>query len=224
MDNLLTVAFEAQNAELNHHRRYQITVGRDLLDDWTVLICYGRLGQGGQMKRFASSHDDLVKAIIRDRLLRRLSAPRRDRVLLSADRFEFPRPASMPRPGCPVRSWRGSSVSHGSQVPIRCGVTYDGAAPPVTGMRLELRMFSDRFMLAVNVWTQRSDFEMMLTQKKTAPLRFLDSHRPKLSLQHHGATMNRSALRNKPTIFVRISTQWAFGLIQPRQVACWSRP
>ena len=36
MDNLLTVAFEAHNAEKNHHRRYQVTVGRDLLDDWTV--------------------------------------------------------------------------------------------------------------------------------------------------------------------------------------------
>ena len=51
MDNLLTVAFEAHNAELNHHRRYQITVGRDLLDDWTVSICYGRSGQGGSNSR-----------------------------------------------------------------------------------------------------------------------------------------------------------------------------
>ena len=44
--------------ELNHHRRYQITVGRDLLGDRTVSICYGRSGQGGQMKRFASSQAD----------------------------------------------------------------------------------------------------------------------------------------------------------------------
>jgi predicted DNA-binding WGR domain protein len=54
MDNLLTVALEAHHAELNHHRRYQITLGRDLLDDWTVSISYGRSGQGGQEKRFAS--------------------------------------------------------------------------------------------------------------------------------------------------------------------------
>jgi len=33
MDNLLTVAFEAHSQEKNHHRRYQITVGRDLLRD-----------------------------------------------------------------------------------------------------------------------------------------------------------------------------------------------
>jgi hypothetical protein len=43
MDNLTTVAFEAHN-EKNHHRR-QVTVGRDLLDDWTVAIRYA--GQGG---------------------------------------------------------------------------------------------------------------------------------------------------------------------------------
>ena len=48
MDNLLTVAFEAHNAEKNHHRRYQVTLGRDLLDDWTVAIRYGRTGQGGR--------------------------------------------------------------------------------------------------------------------------------------------------------------------------------
>jgi hypothetical protein len=77
MDNLLTVAFEAHSAELNHHRRYQITVGRDLLDDWTVSICYGRSSQGGQMKRFASPQAEEVRAVIRDRLQRRLSAPKR---------------------------------------------------------------------------------------------------------------------------------------------------
>ena len=77
MENMLTVAFEAHHAELNHHRRYQITVGRDLLDDWTVSISYGRTGQGGQVKRFAGSRDDEMKAVIRDRLRRRLSAPKR---------------------------------------------------------------------------------------------------------------------------------------------------
>jgi hypothetical protein len=77
MDNLLTVAFEAHNAELNHHRRYQITVGRDLLNDWTVAICYGRSGQGGEERRFASPKAEEVRAIIRERLRRRLSAPKR---------------------------------------------------------------------------------------------------------------------------------------------------
>jgi hypothetical protein len=77
MDNLLQVAFEAHNPELNHHRRYQITLGRDLLDDWTVSISYGRIGQGGHLLRFASSKADDMRAVIRDRLRRRLSAPKR---------------------------------------------------------------------------------------------------------------------------------------------------
>lgn len=77
MDNLLTVAFEAHNPKKNHHRRYQLTIGRDLLDDWTVATRYGRTGQGGQEKRFASPKAEEIRAIIRDRLRRRLSAPKR---------------------------------------------------------------------------------------------------------------------------------------------------
>jgi predicted DNA-binding WGR domain protein len=77
MDNLLTVAFEAHNSELNHHRRYQITVGRDLLNDWTVSIRYGRIGQSGQELRFSNREADKLRAVVRDRLQRRLSAPKR---------------------------------------------------------------------------------------------------------------------------------------------------
>ena len=77
MDNLLTVAFEAHNDEKNHHRHYRVTVGRDLLDDWTVAICYGRTGQVGREIRYAASQEEAMRAIIRDRLLRRLSAPKR---------------------------------------------------------------------------------------------------------------------------------------------------
>jgi hypothetical protein len=77
MDNLLTVAFEAHSQKENHHRRYQITLGRDLLDDWTVAILYGRTGQGGREIRFASRHPEEMRAVIRDRLRRRLSAPKR---------------------------------------------------------------------------------------------------------------------------------------------------
>ncbi len=77
MENLLTVSFEAHNSEQNHHRRYQVTVGRDLLDDWTVAVRYGRTGQGGQERRFASAKATEMQAVIRDRLRRRLSAPKR---------------------------------------------------------------------------------------------------------------------------------------------------
>jgi hypothetical protein len=77
MDNLLTVAFEAHNPEENHHRRYEVTLGRDLLDDWTVAIRYGRAGQGGRELRYAAADAREIRSIIRDRLRRRLSAPKR---------------------------------------------------------------------------------------------------------------------------------------------------
>jgi predicted DNA-binding WGR domain protein len=77
MDNLLTVVFEAHSAEKNHHRRYQVTVGRDLLDNWTVAITYGRTGQAGRELRYADSDAEAMRTVIRERLRRRLSAPKR---------------------------------------------------------------------------------------------------------------------------------------------------
>jgi hypothetical protein len=64
MNNLLAMAFQAHYAELNHHHRYQITVGRDLLNDWTVAIDYGRSGQEGHEKRFASPKAEEVRPVI----------------------------------------------------------------------------------------------------------------------------------------------------------------
>jgi predicted DNA-binding WGR domain protein len=77
MENLLRVSFEAHNDEKNHHRRYEVTVGRDLFGCWTVAIRYGRTGSSGRELRFSGSETDELLAVIRDRLLRRLSAPRR---------------------------------------------------------------------------------------------------------------------------------------------------
>jgi predicted DNA-binding WGR domain protein len=77
MDNLLTVALEAHHPERNHHRSYVATVGRDLFGDWTVTIRYGRVGQGGQEIRYAASESEAMRAILRNRLRRRLSAPKR---------------------------------------------------------------------------------------------------------------------------------------------------
>jgi hypothetical protein len=52
--------------------------GLDLLDDWTVAISYGRTGQaGGREVRYAAPEADAMRAVIRDRLRRRLSAPKR---------------------------------------------------------------------------------------------------------------------------------------------------
>ena len=78
MDNLLAIAFEAHHdARRITTGTISVTLGRDLLDDWTVAIRYGRAGQGGRELRYASAQPDEIKAVIRDRLRRRLSAPRR---------------------------------------------------------------------------------------------------------------------------------------------------
>jgi hypothetical protein len=77
VENLLTVAFEAHHPEKNHHRRYEFVIGRDLLDAWTVSIRFGRAGQGGCELRYASAQPEEIRAVIRERLRRRLSAPKR---------------------------------------------------------------------------------------------------------------------------------------------------
>lgn len=77
MENLLTVALEAHNTEWNHHRLYEVRVGRDLFDDWTVTIRYARVGQRGREERFGGTGVEPMAAIVQARLKQRLSAPRR---------------------------------------------------------------------------------------------------------------------------------------------------
>ena len=92
MDNLLNIVLEAHNVERNHHRQYEITLGKDLLDDWTVKIRFGRAGQYGRVQQFASRDIKEMRSVICDRLRRRLSAPKRI--------------------GCEYQ-WSGFSESHG---------------------------------------------------------------------------------------------------------------
>ena len=77
MENLLTLVLEAHNDARNHHRRYEIAVGRDLLAAWTVAIRYGRTGQAGQERRYAAANPAPLRRVIHAHLLRRLCAPRR---------------------------------------------------------------------------------------------------------------------------------------------------
>ena len=77
MDNLLSVTFEAHNAERNHHRRYEVRLGRDLFGEWTVSLIYGRTGRGGQEVRYSSAEANCLRKVIRECLQRRLSAPGR---------------------------------------------------------------------------------------------------------------------------------------------------
>ncbi len=77
MENLLSVTLEAHNPERGISRWYELAVGRDLMSAWTVTVCHGRSGQGGQERRCAADNPDPLRALIRRLLLRRLSAPRR---------------------------------------------------------------------------------------------------------------------------------------------------
>lgn len=77
MDDLLVATFEAHNPERNHHRWYRVRVGKDLFGDWTVCFGYGRVGQAGQTRRYASNNPDDLLAVIRACIVRRRSAPTR---------------------------------------------------------------------------------------------------------------------------------------------------
>ena len=77
MENLLAVTFEAHNPALNHHRRYEIRVGRDLFGEWTVAFEYGRSGKRGQIRRHASPDAAVMQETVLECLRRRRSAPGR---------------------------------------------------------------------------------------------------------------------------------------------------
>lgn len=77
MDNLLTVSFEAHNPDRNHHRRYEIRLGRDLLGNWTVCLLFGRMGRAGQTVRHSDPDPERLRKVIRECLRRRLTAPGR---------------------------------------------------------------------------------------------------------------------------------------------------
>ena len=77
MRDILNIALEAHNHERNHHRRYEVSVERDLLGDWLVTIRFGRVGGGTQERRFGCADADAAQRVVRAHLRRRLSAPRR---------------------------------------------------------------------------------------------------------------------------------------------------
>lgn len=77
MLELFLIGLEAHSSELNHHRRYELSVCRDLLEHWSVTIRYGRAGSPLRELRFGLPDADAARSVVRERLRRRLSAPRR---------------------------------------------------------------------------------------------------------------------------------------------------
>jgi predicted DNA-binding WGR domain protein len=77
MENLMTVTLEAHNPERNHHRLYQLMVGRDLLGYWTLTVRHGRVGKHGTVTRYSAIERDYIRSVIDSKLKRRAQAPRR---------------------------------------------------------------------------------------------------------------------------------------------------
>lgn len=77
MDGLLRLRLEAHNPGRNHHRWYEVRLGRDLFGQWVVTIEYGRAGFAGQTMVYSDADAGVARDIIRHFLDRRASAPRR---------------------------------------------------------------------------------------------------------------------------------------------------
>lgn len=119
MDDLLYLGLEAHNPERNHHRRYEVRLGRDLFGQWVVTIGYGRSGSGGQRLVYSDASPEVVRDVIRYYLGRRASAHRRIgcdyrvRELSTADGI---RPEEWLPPGyCPASREGSSDDASGGQ-------------------------------------------------------------------------------------------------------------
>lgn len=77
MDGLLRIRMEAHSWVRNHHRWYEVRLGRDLFGHWVVAIEYGRIGFAGQSLVYSDADPGVASDIIRHYLDRRASAPRR---------------------------------------------------------------------------------------------------------------------------------------------------
>lgn len=77
MSEVLVLRLEAHSDERNHHRRYEVSVDRDLLEHWVVTIRYGRVGAPLREVRLGGADVATAKAVVEHRLRRRLSAPKR---------------------------------------------------------------------------------------------------------------------------------------------------
>ncbi len=76
----LVLELEAHDAAGNRHRAYALEVGQDLLRDWVVTFRFGRAGRtgrGGRVLTYAVADREAARRLVRSRLLRRLTAPRR---------------------------------------------------------------------------------------------------------------------------------------------------
>jgi len=77
MDNLLRVKLRAVNHDLNFDREYKIVLGRDLFQEWYVVVTFGRYGLSGTSKTKTFREREEAYGFINARMRRRLSSPKR---------------------------------------------------------------------------------------------------------------------------------------------------
>lgn len=70
---------EAHHPGRDHHRAYAVEVERDLLGDWVVRVCFGRAARPGRVRAlcYAVADREAARLLVRERLRRRLGAPKR---------------------------------------------------------------------------------------------------------------------------------------------------
>lgn len=74
MLNLCSIELQAHNPARNCHRRYAMSVGRDLFGTWTLAVEYGRVGQSGQVQRYSATTAFDLARLVRAKLKKRESS------------------------------------------------------------------------------------------------------------------------------------------------------
>ena len=77
MDNLFHVRLRALNRDLKHDREYKIGLGRDLFQQWYVVITFGRYGSWGTSRTKMFDTREEAYDFINSKLRRRLSSIKR---------------------------------------------------------------------------------------------------------------------------------------------------
>ena len=77
MDNLLHVRLRAVNQDLKFDREYGLVLGKDLFQEWYVVITFGRYGLWGTSRTKTFETQEEAYGFINTKLRRRLTSPKR---------------------------------------------------------------------------------------------------------------------------------------------------
>lgn len=78
MLNLCSIELQAHNSARNCHRRYAMSIGRDLFGAWTLAVEYGRIGRTGQVQQYSANSAADLSRLVRSKLKKRESSVKRN--------------------------------------------------------------------------------------------------------------------------------------------------